>query len=151
MVGSFWVVNIAFTVIATLFILSTMIVIPVSNDLIAKRTSEDIKKLPLPSNTEYVESKFLTGKLVGNGNGMQYFGAMLIKSDLSIDELKQYYQNYADNDYTYCVEVQNGVDISIIEHGTLSFDTPVIGGGYYIIYSWGSGGNIFSDFDIRGH
>ncbi len=138
-------------VLLCLLWLFLVIIIPLRNDYIASETAKDIISLPLPDNTELIESKSLAGKLVGNGNGMQYFGAILVKSSLSLDELRQHYSGYADNDWTYCVEIQQTSKIEVIEHGQLSFDTDIAGEGYYIIYSWGSSKGAFNDFDIRGH
>ena len=42
----------------------------------------------LPKNTELIESIYKAGKLVGNGNGMQYFGVILIKSERPLLFLK---------------------------------------------------------------
>lgn len=132
-------------------ILFLAVIIPLRNDYIALKTAKDIISLPLPDNTEMIESKSMAGKLAGNGNGIQYFGAILIKSSLSLDELRQYYSAYADNDWTYCVETQQTSNIDVIEHGHLSFDTHIQEEGYYIVYSWGSEKGSFNDFDIRGH
>ena len=91
------------------------------------------------------------GKFTGNGNGMQYFGAMLIKSDLSLAELDEYYSAYRENEWDYVVEVQDSREIECIEHSHIWFSTDVEPSeNYYIVYSWGSGVSLFSDFDVRG-
>ena len=70
--------------------------IPLTNDLTAKNIEKQLLEINLPDHTSIVESLSATGKLVGNGNGMQYFGAMLVKSELTLDELSAYYaQNMA--------------------------------------------------------
>lgn len=84
---------------------------PVINDRVAQMTVKDIIDLPLPEDTELIESRSEAGKLVGNGNGMEYFGAILIRSELSLDELRAYYGAYADNDWTYCVTRQESSEI----------------------------------------
>ena len=68
--------------------------ITISNDMIAKRTEKELKHTSLPENTEIIDSISIAGKLTGNGNGMQYFGAILIKTDLSEEELNNYYNQY---------------------------------------------------------
>ena len=50
--------------------------------------------LELPENTELSDSISIAAKIFGNGNGMQYFGAILVTSDLSEDELKEYYAQF---------------------------------------------------------
>ena len=118
----------------------------------AKNVVKKIEDTPLPERTEYVESVYLAGKLVGNGNGMQYFGAILIKSEQSLDELMKYYEDYNDDNWQFFVEKQRDNIIQIIEHGNLSFKANINSDtDYYIVYSWGEGNSLFSDLDIRGH
>lgn len=57
-----------------LALLGIMISIPLVNDHVAKKTAKVIEKIELPEHTEYMESFWKAGKLVGNGNGMQYLG-----------------------------------------------------------------------------
>lgn len=138
-------------VLAAVLIAGVLILAPVGNDLAAKRTAEELRALPLPEGTELVETAYAAGKLMGSGNGMQYFGAVLLRSGLSLGELKAYYANYAGPDWEWCVEPQEGQAIRVIEHGSLSFDADVSGGGFFILYSWGGAPGFFSEFDLRGH
>lgn len=107
--------------------------------------------LPLPNDTQFIESVYKAGKLAGNGNGMQYFGAILIQSELSLEELKEYYWNFAEHDWECVVEKQTDANVSVIEHTNLTFKTKIEGDNYYIVYSWGDNNTIFHEFDIRGH
>ena len=91
------------------------------------------------------------GKLTGNGNGMQYFGAILIRSELSLEELDAYYSDYRRNEWEYLVEIQKGQSIEVIDHGGLQFSEEIKGSGYYIVYSWGSGDSLLQELDMRGH
>lgn len=135
-----------------LVIFVLILAISISNDLMAKNVVKKIEDTPLPERTEYVESVYLAGKLVGNGNGMQYFGAILIKSEQSLDELMKYYEDYNDDNWQFFVEKQRDNIIQIIEHGNLSFKANINSDtDYYIVYSWGEGNSLFSDLDIRGH
>ena len=131
--------------------LSVLIAAPIVNDNIAKKTANELVDLLLPNNTEYVESIHKAGKLVGNGNGMQYFGAILIKSDLSLDELKEYYLQFADSEWKCIVENQINKNVEITEHPKLTFKTDIEVNNYYIFYSWGDNDTIFHELDIRGH
>lgn len=142
-------ITIASAVFAAVF--SLIIVIPIMNDNIAKKIANDILSVPLPENTTYIESKSIAGKLAGNGNGMQYLGAILIQSELALDTLQAYYSNYADNEWTYIVEPQLDNKIKAIEHGYLNFDSDINGSGYFIVYSWGGTDSVIADLDIRGH
>ena len=98
-----------------------------------------------------IESLSQAGKLTGNGNGMQYFGAILIRSELSLEELDAYYSDYRSNEWECLVETQEGQSIEVIDHGTLQFAKEIKDSGYYIVYSWGSGNSLLEELDIRGH
>ncbi len=77
----------SFVAVLALFLL----LVPFINDCIAKQIEEKLCETPLPVDTEIVDSVSMAGKLAGNGNGMQYFGAVLLKSELSLEELDSYY------------------------------------------------------------
>lgn len=79
-------------IILSLMILS-FIVSPIINDITLKSFAKQLNKYPLPEKTEFIENEVVCGKLNGNGNGMDFFASILVKSDLSLDELKQYYKN----------------------------------------------------------
>ena len=130
---------------------AVLIAAPIVNDHAAKETADKLAALPLPNSTEFIESIHKAGKLVGNGNGMQYFGAILIRSELSLDELKEYYLQFADSEWSCIVENQLSADVDFIEHAALTFETDIEGKNYYIVYSWGNNNTIFHEFDIRGH
>lgn len=118
---------------------------------ITKKWGEELQSIPLPEKTELAEARSAAGKLVGNGNGMQYFGAILIKSELSLSELNTYYAGYAKEEWECIVEKQEDKEIQVIEHGSLNFETEINSGNYYIVYSWGSNDSIFHEWDLRGH
>lgn len=149
------VLKITGLVIVLLIILSITacaISISFANDYSADKTAKEIKEIPLPENTEFVELISRAGKFTGNGNGMQYFGAMLIKSDLSLAELDEYYSAYRENEWDYVVEVQDSREVECIEHSHIWFSTDVEPSeSYYIVYSWGSAVSSLGDFDLRGH
>lgn len=133
-------------------IVAFMISIPIVNDASASKITEELQEIPLPEKTEYIEAVSKAGKMTGNGNGMQYFGAILVKSELPVEELDGYYSAYREREWDCVVEEQAGQEIACIEHGTLSFETDLSEGEqYYIIYSWGSGNELFAELDIRGH
>ena len=136
----------------TILLFTLYIVSPIVNDNVAKKTANELVEIPLPNNTEFIESIYEAGKLDGCGNGMQYFGAILIKSELSLDELKEYYAEFADNEWTCVVDnqVNSDVDNKIMDT-TLTFKTDIEGNDYFIVYSWGDNNTIFDGFDLRGH
>lgn len=128
-------------------ILTFLIATPIVNDSVARKTAKELSDLSLPQNTECIETVYKAGKLVGNGNGMQYFGAILIQSELTLNELKEFYLNNSN-----CkVKQQTTTEIGIIEHANLAFQTDINEDNYYIVYSWGTNSGIFHELDLRGH
>lgn len=140
-----------FVLISIVSLMVILLAASIVNDHVAKETVKELEKIPLPDHTEYIESVNKAGKLVGCGNGMQYFGAILIKSELSMEELKAYYSNYAEKEWECVVENQIGTDINAVDDPFLSFETDAQGDNYYIVYTWGDNDTIFYDLDIRGH
>lgn len=141
-------------IVVALMLVLLIVGIPVENDLIASGVSKRLKNTPLPENTEIIDYASKAGKLVGSGNGMQYFGAILLKSQLSRETLDYYYSQYCENDWGILVSEQQSSEIKFIEHGFLEFDSlkdTVDFNGYYIVYSWGYNNNSLLDLDLRGH
>lgn len=132
-------------------ILLFIFLVPLINNCYARQTEEELLRVPLPEKTELVDSLSKSGKLTGNGNGIQYFGAVLLKSELSLKELREYYSSYRKNEWSYIVEEQEGQSVEVIEHGTITFPEPVSENGYYIVYSWGDGPDFLKECDFRGH
>lgn len=140
-------------IIVVISILLYIAIIPLFNDLYAKQVERKLRTTPLPRKTEIIDSVSQAGKLVGNGNGMQYFGAVLLKSKLSLNDLEDYYSAYQKNEWSYIIEPQKTQTIKVIENRRISFSEKVDDDGYYIVYSWGDGPDIdiLEELDIRGH
>ena len=138
-------------ILAVVVLIVGSLSIPLINNHIAYKVEKALCEIPLPEETELIESLSQAGNLTGNGNGMQYFGAILIKSELSLEELDAYYSGYRSNEWECLVETQEGQNIEVIDHVTLHFTEEIKGNGYYIVYSWGSGKSLLEELDIRGH
>ena len=138
-------------ILVAVVLIGGVISISFINNNIAYKVEKALCEIPLPEETELMESLSQAGKLTGNGNGMQYFGAILIRSDLSLEELDAYYSEYRSNEWEYLVEVQEGQSVEMLEHGGLQFSEEIKGNSYYIVYSWGSGNSLLRELDIRGH
>lgn len=143
-----------------LFIL--LVVLPayivITNNIIAHNTMKVLEKTKLSENTEIVDSISIAGKVDGNGNGMQYFGAILLKTDLSESELNEYYGKYRENEWSFVVKKQNSSEIDVIDRLGYSFENynDAEKNKYYIVYSFGSPDNVFLknmllEWDLRGH
>lgn len=136
-------------VVIVVLLVAFIVSIPLVNNLSAKNVEKQLVEVALPDNTQMIESLSKAGKLVGNGNGMQYFGAILIRSDLTLDELSNYYLHKIPN---AVVKEQKLQTIECVEHKELSFKTPITETeNYFIVYLFGSGISPFSELDIRGH
>ncbi len=138
-------------ILAAVVLIGGVISIPLINNHTAYKVEKALCEITLPEETELIESLSRAGKLTGNGNGMQYFGAILIRSELPLDELDAYYSDYRSNEREYLVEIQEGQYVEVIDHGTLQFSEKIKDSGYYIVYSWGSGNSMLEELDIRGH
>jgi len=121
---------------------------PLINNQCAYMVEKKLCETPLPEKTEFIESLSRAGKLTGNG--MQYFGAILIESELSLEELDSYYSGYRENAWEYLVEKQTGQEVKWIEHERLQFLEEIKTDSYYIVYAWRSSDSFFSEFDLRG-
>ena len=82
---------------------------------------------------------------------MQYFGAILIKSELSLEELQEYYAEFAESEWECIVENQIDTEIRSVKPTRLTFQSDIEGDHYYIVYSWGENHTIFHELDLRGH
>ncbi len=132
--------------------------IVITNNTIADKIEKDLVAYELPIDTEFVDSISIAGKLTGNGNGMQYMGVILVNSDLSEEDLKEYYSS----EFEYIeVRKQETAKIDFIHARNYSFNSfsEINKDSYYSITCWDDDrrekfGDFVSellDFDIRGH
>ena len=144
-------------VLVAVVLLVVALGIPVANNAVALKVQRRLEGLPLPADTTLVEGNSVAGKLIGSGNGMQYFGAVLLHSSLSLEELQAHYVPLREGLYDCVLEVQEGAEICPKgeEHiDAIAFSTPMEGDGWYVLYSWGSapeGLRGWLDLDLRGH
>ncbi|MCQ2049945.1 MAG: hypothetical protein MJZ22_02955 [Candidatus Saccharibacteria bacterium] len=137
--------------LSVIFVLTVLITVPIPlvNNLLAKEVAGDVREIKLPSDVVYVESFSQAGKFVGNGNGLQYIGGILIKSDLSAEALQDYYLQHG----LECT-VERQFDNSLkFDQGGISLKNKISGDDYYVVYTWGNKycNSIIADLDIRGH
>ena len=126
--------------------------IPVVNDLTAVQVKKRLENIPLPETTTMIEAISKAGKMTGNGNGMQYLGAILLESDLTIDQLNSYYHPYRGNQWDCIIKEYHGGQLEFVSNGRVQFDAELVSAKhYYVVYSWGSGLDVYKDLDLRGH
>ncbi|MGB8455273.1 MAG: hypothetical protein WCD89_23445 [Anaerocolumna sp.] len=63
-----------------LFIPVALLFVPIGNNIILRIHTNELKHFQLNAAYEILAADNECGKLVGNGNGMQYFSALLIRS-----------------------------------------------------------------------
>ena len=146
-------IKIVLIAMLALFVL-IIITVPMVNNMTARNVKRTLEASPLPNGAEFCESISLAGKLTGSGNGMQFFGAILIRTEQSIDEVENHYSKFRENDWSYIVDAQEGEFVAVLEHESLSFDIledEVDLDNFYIVYTWGDSDYPLSMLDIRGH
>ena len=138
--------------ILVLLLILFLISIPMVNDFTAAQVKNRLEHLPLPENSAQVDSLSNAGKMVGNGNGMQYLGAILVQSDLSLKELESHYAKFRVNQWDCIITEYHGGRLEFIDIGNLHFSTELDATkNYYVVYSWVSGIGFFEEVDLRGH
>lgn len=68
------------------------VAIVLANNYKAAQLEKRLKDYPIPPDTYVVDSLAIAGKMDGNGNGMQWYGFLLIDSELSKDDLTRWYE-----------------------------------------------------------
>lgn len=101
---------------------------------------------------EVLDTQSVYGKLNGNGNGINYFSAVLVKADE--DEVKALVETLDDKFEVATYYLQKGTEISTVHnaHARLEFDFPLEAGeSYYTVYVYQSkiAGSNYAD--PRGH
>ena len=135
----------------TIVIFVLIISVPLVNNRAAEEIVEDLLNVPLPENTHVLESLSVTGKLTGNGNGMQYLGVILIESELSMIALDEYYASYRQGAWDFRVKQQTGNKLDIIENGDYYLSHELENRNAFLVYTWGSCDYFWKDWDWRGH
>ena len=154
------IIKTVFWVLLTVLILLPILLytgIVIANNCIADSIEKDLRAIELPENTRLVESVSIAGKVLGNGNGMQYIGVILVESDMSPEELEEYYMTHGKSVGEYIsVRKQDGQEWLGV-HTFKHFDAD---GNYYAIdcmkanmSHYIDSGFIWEllDLDLRGH
>ena len=82
--------------------------IVIANNIVAKNLEQDLLDCSISDEIHIIDSVSIANRTSGNGNGMQWHGALLIKSELTKDELTAHYENLIKDDNLYIsVSVQD--------------------------------------------
>ena len=133
-------------------IIAVPVSIPIVNDAAASDVEKRLTDLPVPKGAERIDSMSQAGRIVGNGNGMQYVGALLIRSGDGVAELQRFYgAQEATADLPITVAPADGLEREGF-HGAHGFLDRSGERGTFVVYAWGKApGAIFEDSDLRGH
>lgn len=132
------------------------VTVPVINDFVAAGIVGELERLPIPEQTEIVDSISAAGNLASQGNKIQYFGAILIHSYLSHEELETHFSQFRENAWSVIVAEQTSLYIEFLrERERFTFNLPYETTpleNFFIVYSWGNTNHILGGFfDLRGH
>ena len=122
------------------------------NNFILKDFEADFEKAVKAEGYEILETKSVCGKLNGNGNGMNYFSAVLIKADEN--EVKALVQGLETEFEVAKYYLQEDGKIATIhnEHGRLEYETALNENEtYYTVYVFESGIKGSNLLDPKGH
>lgn len=108
---------IAFLIVIILFHVTIYVV----NNHIAKTLERKLLSCQLPPNSILIDTASVAGKMMGNGNGMQWFGIILIKSDMSEDMLSEWYNSHVDIEDTDMIYVFKQETPAVFEYGNHYF------------------------------
>ncbi len=161
-VKRFLVAAVCMPLMIIVLIVASFFISPLINNLTLNSFAKQLYKQPLPPRTQLLEKEAVCGKLNGNGNGMDFFASVLIRSDLSLDELEAYYQNTsvksAKKTENRAVSPQvllpegEKLNTEYVEHADIYFEhlkTINNYSGYYVIMIYDGGYEAW--FDLRGH
>ena len=74
------------------YIASFLLVCPTLNDIKAYSIKKEFSQMALPSETEIIETSSFTGNI--NGNYVEIWAGVLIRSTLEPEEIFEYFSNY---------------------------------------------------------
>lgn len=126
------------------------------NDILLGSMTRSFRRGIQQSDTavEILDIQSVCGKLNGNGNGINYFGAALVKAD-SVKQMDTLAAELMEDFDTVEYTLQEGVVVEIpyLEHRKLSFDDTELQEGetYYCIYFYIHDHPASNIFDIRGY
>lgn len=103
---------------------------------------------------ELIEVQSVYGKLNGNGNGIQYYGTVLVKTS-SEDNVKEIVESLSDQyeELNYCIQESSAVQSKYLEHVTVEYEYSLMESEeeYYSIYFYVSHHENSNLLDIDGH
>ncbi len=149
-----------FEVVIMCVIIGTFVLLFNYNNLILMKFSSQLFEMDLPEDISVIEKVKLRGKLNGNGNGMDFFACILVKTERSLEELDHYLSEQefipAKNHEIVETEVvklkSNQLETKYVEHEEVRFNNiknEADSDNYFVLLIYDGGYS--ADFDILGH
>lgn len=119
-----------------------------ANNAAAQELEERLEELSLPPESELVDSAWAAERLAGAGNGMQYAGSLLIRSQLDIDELDAFYAGASGRQYVIATNDEGLGRYSLLFDAENDLEQPDL---FMVIASGEPASGSPLRFDLRGH
>lgn len=141
-----------------LMIPAALLFVPIGNNLILQKHTNELKELKLNSDYEILAIDSECGKLIGNGNGMQYFSALLIHSKETL-KWENDVDNYGEGVFLVSISDEDFADFIGEYYSRVSSSNIKkklkelkITDDYYVLYSFYNAdlNSIWND-DLRAH
>ena len=140
-----------FELLIVCLVIGMFVLIPNYNNYVLNKFSSQLFKIELPDNISLIDTYKIRGNLNGNGNTMDFFACILVKTNCSKEELQEFLEN---KKFTSdVIKMKNNIlDTKYVEHEQIVFESLKNENNlddYYalIIYD----GGYSSDFDLLGH
>lgn len=149
-----------FELLIVCLVIGMFVLIPNYNNYVLNKFSSQLFKIELPDNISLIDTYKIRGNLNGNGNTMDFFACILVKTNCSKEELQEFLENEKFTSAkghkvidTDVIKMKNNIlDTKYVEHEQIVFESLKNENNlddYYalIIYD----GGYSSDFDLLGH
>ena len=107
------------------------VAIRITNNSIAKGLEKELLACEHPTDVDVIDSMSVAGKMEGNGNGMQWFGIILVKSDMTEDMLREWYKNQLTTGENEDISVLKQETSKVFEYSPWNFKNYSDEGNYY--------------------
>ncbi len=104
-----------------LLIIAFYLSIHIANNHIAETMKQKLLDCSLPAGTQLLESESFAGKMSGNGNGMQWYGIILVKSSQDETALYEWFNGMMNDDADESLMVFEQNSPEIFDAGNKTF------------------------------
>ena len=148
------------TLVVLIAIIITLgVTIRIANNSIAKGLEKELLACEHPTEIEIIESISVAGKMMGNGNGMQWFGIILVKSGMDENMLSDWYKSHVTTEDNETVFVLKQKSDSVFDYKAPYFKNYPGGNDIYKVcllrnLAVGAESTIWEsllNWDLRGH